>query len=226
MNRLPSHVSALALFPVRASRQNRPGVSIPLVGDTRLVGAAVLSHTVTASGKLVFSLRCKSLAIDEPEIELTNWLKDELTMPGLLVGYGLYNCVLPLLQSLIRPGEHYSLGDLTAAPPHRLHDLARAPGSFTPTPFESACAQQGIDVVGPDPEQDDALFRASLTDAVDHIVMSRAISTWRLWLNDFAMATGEEQLCNHAAACLDAELRLHPLPTADALGRPFPTTAK
>ena len=163
MNKLPSHVSALALFPVRASPQNRPGVSIPPVGDTRLVGAALLTHTVTAGGKLVFSLRCKSLAIDEPEIELTNWLKDELMMPGL--------------QGLIRPGQHYSLADLTAAPPHRLQDSARPPGNFTLTPFEIVCAHESVSVVGADPERDDALFRASLTDAVDHIVMSRAIST-------------------------------------------------
>lgn len=220
MNRLPVHVSALTLYSALTVEPS-PADAGRLLGDVRPVAAAILSHRITAGGTISFSLRSKSLAVDEPETELANWLEDELTMPGLVVAYDLYNLVLPLLLRFIRPGQHYSLADLTAAPRWRVDDLCRPQLSFTPTPFETVCAQERIEIVDVAPPRDGAMVEVSVAEAIDDVVVSKAIATWRLWLNDFAMSTGEERRCNHAAACLDAELRLRSRPTADSVGRHF-----
>lgn len=219
MNRLPVHVSALALLP-SLTVEPSPADAGRLLGNVRPAAAAILSHRISAGGTMTFSLRCKSLEDGEPDIELANWLEDELTMPGLVVACELYNFMLPLLVRLIRPGQHYSLADLIAAPRSRVEDLSRPLLSFTPIPFKSVCAQEGIEIFAAEARRYEAP-ETSLTEAVDNIVLSQAIATWRLWLNDFAMSTGEERLCDHAAACLDAELRLRSRPNADTVGRPF-----
>ena len=222
MNRLPAHVSALALVPALTIKHS-PADARRLIGDVRPVAAAILSHRITQSGAITFSLRSKSLAAGEPEIELTNWLEDELTMPGLVVADGQHNSVVPLLQRLIHRGQHYSLADLIATPQSRAEDISRPLQSFTPTPFETVSAHADIEIVGANPRPDEAMAETSLALEIDSAVRQEAIATWRGWLSQFAMSTGEKERCDHAAACLDAELRLQARPTADTFGRPFPT---
>lgn len=222
MNRLPAHVSALALVPALTIKHS-PADARRLIGDVRPLAAAILSHRITQSGAITISLRSKSLAAGEPEIELTNWLEDELTLPGLVVAYELRTCVVPLLRRLIHPGQHYSLADLTSTPHSRAEDLSRPLQSFTPTPVETVSAHADIEIVGADPRLGETMAEASLAEEIDNKVRLEAIATWRRWLNDFAISTGEEVRFAHAAACLDAELRLQARQTADTFGRPFPT---
>lgn len=222
MIRMPSHVSALALCPADTHRPDSPRATTPLfVAQAR--AAAILSHRITEAGEIIFSLQSKCLTVGEPTEELANWLEDELTMPGLIVTYGLYGEVMPMLQSMIRPGQHYSLSGLLAAPRSRFEDLSRPPQSDTPEPFETVCTAENIENFRADPLCRGGVFVSSPTDRIDLITRERAVTTWRLWLRNHALATGDHSLCDHVSACLDAELHHHSLQTADALGRPNPT---
>ena len=84
---MPSNVSALSLFTIDMSRIEPTASSKPCIGHTRIGGAAILRHAISCTGKVSFRLRTKSLAADEPESELADWLEDKFTLPGLVVAY-------------------------------------------------------------------------------------------------------------------------------------------
>ena len=224
-SRLPTYVSAVALMTIDLAAVLRPEQATSRLDHLHLAGAGVLAHRIRPDGSLSFSLEAFAAPAGAGEANVADWLEDELAIGGLIAGYGLYSTVLPLIRSVTVPDRHLDLAALAVADTGRFHDLTERLSSGAPVAFERACARAGISVIAIDAEQEQSWWATGNTSAMVAVLSSRAIATWQLWLEQHVAASGDVELGQRSLAELEQWRAEHPLPTADALGRPLPVVA-
>ncbi len=224
-SRLPAYVSAVALMTIDLTAVLRPEQATTRFDHLHLAGAGVLAHRVRQDGSLSFSLEAVAAPAGAGEAKVADWLEDELAIGGLIAGYGLYSSMLPLIRSMIVPGRHLDLAALAVADTRRFHDLTERLSSGAPVTFERACTRADIPVIATDAQQQQSWWATGNTPAMVAVLGSRAIATWRLWLEQHVAASGDIALGRRSLTEFERWRARHPLPTTDALGRPLPIVA-
>lgn len=212
---MPPRVTAIAVATIDLSgRWRTPHPSQP----TKLLAGAALLHHRLVGDQLLFSLQSKTLLAGEVEIELIDWLEDELTLPGLITGYSLEAGILPMLASCSTDTQHIGLAAIQSTEPCNLADLTRLDGAGRVIAFEDVCSREWIEVARADPARDQHLWANDGREHLDAILRSRALATWHLWLSDYQARTNEIALCLKANQTLHSYLQCSTLPTASTFG--------